>query len=371
MNSNDTLINAIIADMQTIQKKHMALEEHEAYEEAEWAEELVAEKKAALEKAQHALHIAEEDLEQANRTYKRIREVPRSQRRGVNFKTNTTLDDRLGFRAKWDTLNNLLKLVGKEQQTLEYLDRPWRAPLETDTPQAQAQVKEVEAPKLIKGSDGLAEMSWARLYVPSPPPSAPAASAAPAQVSEPPFSPPTPVSEVENTYVAAAPAADAVDALRKEKASLKRQIRAFDEAFSKSYGRLPTNAEKEHLRPLYNRYCAVKKLIEDGGGHPPAASDASDTAAPSVEEPNTYVPPPRVLDAEQYWPASRCRNLAKEVLREKPSRNHFGLIQQLSSHYKMTPEAFKKKNPIYLTNNVPLLKKILGYIEYRRLTMTR
>ena len=363
MNSNDTLINAIIADMQTIQKKHMALEEHEAYEEAEWAEELVAEKKAALEKAQHALHIAEEDLEQANRTYKRIREVPRSQRRGVNFKTNTTLDDRLGFRAKWDTLNNLLKLVGKEQQTLEYLDRPWRAPLETDVPQAQ--VQEVEAPKPIKGCDGLAEMSWARLYVPFPPPSAPAASAAPAPVSEPPFSPPNPVCELENTYVA--PAADPVDALRKEKASLKRQIRAFDEAFSKSNGRLPTNAEKEHLRPLYNRYRAIKKQIEDGDS--PAASDS---AAAAIQEPdNTYVPPPRVLDAEQYWPASRCRNLAKEVLREKPSRNHFGLIQQLSSHYKMTPEEFKKKNPIYLTNNVPLLKKILGYIEYRRLTMTR
>jgi hypothetical protein len=170
----------------------MALEEHEAYEEAEWAEELVAEKKAALEKAQHALHIAEEDLEQANRTYKRIREVPRSQRRGVNFKTNTTLDDRLGFRAKWDTLNNLLKLVGKEQQTLEYLDRPWRAPLEKDVPQAQ--VKEVEAPKPIKGCDGLAEMSWARLYVPSPPPSAPPAVPTPAPVSEPPFSPPLPQS---------------------------------------------------------------------------------------------------------------------------------------------------------------------------------
>ena len=366
MNSNDTLINAIIADMQTIQKKHMALEEHEAYEEAEWAEELVAEKKAALEKAQHALHIAEEDLEQANRTYKRIREVPRSQRRGVNFKTNTTLDDRLGFRAKWDTLNNLLKLVGKEQQTLEYLDRPWRAPLETDTPQTQAQVQEVEAPKLIKGSDGLAEMSWARLYVPFPPPSAPAASAAPAPVSEPPFSPPTPVSEVENTYVAAAP--DPLDALRKEKASLKRQIRAFDEAFSKSYGRLPTNAEKEHLRPLYNRYRAIKKQIEEEHGDSPAASDSA--AAATQESDNTYVPPPRVLDAEQYWPASRCRNLAKEVLREKPSRNHFGLIQQLSSHYKMTPEAFKKKNPIYLIQNVPLLKKILGYSEYRRLTQT-
>uniref|UniRef100_A0A6C0K2S1 Uncharacterized protein n=1 Tax=viral metagenome TaxID=1070528 RepID=A0A6C0K2S1_9ZZZZ len=134
MSSNDTLINAIIADMQTIQKEHMALEEHEAYEEAEWAEELVAEKKAALEKAQHALHIAEEDLEQANRTYKRIREVPRSQRRGVNFKTNTTLEERLSIREKWDTLNKLLKTVGKEERKLEYLDRPWRLE-NTDVPQ--------------------------------------------------------------------------------------------------------------------------------------------------------------------------------------------------------------------------------------------
>ena len=287
MSSNDTLINAIIADMQTIQKKHMALEEHEAYEEAEWAEELVAEKKDALEKAQHALHIAEEHLEQANRTYKRIREVPRSQRRGVNFKTNTTLDDRLGFRAKWDTLNNLLKLVGKEQQTLEYLDRPWRAPEETDVPQAQAQVQEVEAPKLIKGSDGLAEMSWARLYVPSP---------SPAQVPQPPFSPPTPVSEVENTYVA-------------------------------------------------------------------------DTAVEKPEK--TYVPPPRVLDAEKYWPASRCRNLARLILKEKLSRNHFGLIQQLSSHYKMTPEQFKKTKPEdLLKNNRGVLRQIVDYMEYYRLTQT-
>ena len=164
--------------------------------------------------------------------------------------------------------------------------------------------------------------------------------------------------------MAAAPPADPADALRKEKASLKRQIRAFDEAFSKSYGRLPTDAEKEHLRPLYNRYRAIKKQIGDGDS--PAASDA---AAVPVQPPDyTYVPPPRVLDAEQYWPASRCRNLAKEVLREKLSRNHFGLIQQLSSHYKITPEAFKKTSPNDLIKNHVILRKILNYKEYYRLT---
>jgi hypothetical protein len=349
MSSNDTLISAMMAEMDILQKNHLALEEHEAYEESEWAEDLVAQKKAKLEEQQRALKLAEEDLETANRTYHRIRYVPRAQRRGVSFKTETTLHDRLDIRSKWQTLNWLLKTVGKEERKLEYLDRPWRLE-NTDTPQPQVQ----EAPKEAKSGDGLAKRSWARLYVPPPQPPAP----------------PAPVSEVENTYVAAV--ADPADALRKEKASLKCQIRAFDEAFSNSYGRLPTNAEKEHLRPLYNRYRAIKKQIEDGDGDSPNAADASDTAAPQVQEPDyTYVPPPRVLDAEQYWPASRCRNLAKEVLREKLSRNHFGLIQQLSSHYKITPEEFKRTNPFDLLKNTGILRKILNYREYSRMERAR
>jgi hypothetical protein len=387
----------MMAEMDALQKNHLALEEHEAYEESEWAEDLVAQKKAKVEEQQRALKLAEEDLATANCTYHRIRYVPRGQRRGISFKTETTLHDRLSIREKWGTLNKLLKTVGKEERKLEYLDRPWRLE-NTDVPQAQVQ----EAPKETKGGDGLAKMSWARLYVPPPQPqpqptthAAPVPEKAEAEKVEPeaakltkswperweswsrlhmptphPPPPPAPVSEVENTYVAAV--ADPADALRKEKASLKRQIRAFDEAFSKSYGRLPTNAEKEHLRPLYNRYRAIKKQIEDGDGDSPNAADASDTAAPQVQEPDyTYVPPPRVLDAEQYWPASRCRNLAKEVLREKPSRNHFGLIQQLSSHYKMTPEEFKRTNPFDLLKNTGILRKILNYREYSRMERAR
>jgi hypothetical protein len=60
----------------------------------------------------------------------------------------------------------------------------------------------------------------------------------------------------------------ALAALRDEKASLKRQLRAFDDSFSKSHGRLPTKAEKEHLRPLYTRYHALKTQIEDGDTPP-------------------------------------------------------------------------------------------------------
>jgi len=51
--------------------------------------------------------------------------------------------------------------------------------------------------------------------------------------------------------------------LRDEKATLKRQLRAFDDAFAAEHGgRAPSKAEKEHLRPLYTRYHALKAQQE-------------------------------------------------------------------------------------------------------------
>lgn len=123
--SNDTLVNTIIADMDTLQLKYMTLEEEEAAAEARWAEELLVEKRTAIEKAQQALKWAEEDLAIANNTYHRIRHVPRQKRRGVNFKTEVTLDERLDISVRWNLLNSLLKVAGKEERKLEYLDRPW------------------------------------------------------------------------------------------------------------------------------------------------------------------------------------------------------------------------------------------------------
>ncbi|NBO71788.1 hypothetical protein EBV26_15115 [bacterium] len=238
MSSNDTLIATMMAEMDDLQKRHMAFEEHEAYEEAEWAEDLVAQKKAKVGELQQFLEWAQMDLDSANKTYDRIKNVPRAQRRGVNFKTETTLHDRLSIREKWDTLNKLLKTVGKEERKLEYLDRPWRWE-NTDVPQ-------VPQPKQEK---------------------------------------------VEATQV------------------------------------------------------------------------------PEPKPEKTYTPPPRVLDAEYHWPFSRCKNLARLVLKEKLSRNHFGLIQQLSAHYNMAPEQFKKTSPAdLLNNNRGVLRQILDYLQYRQVT---
>jgi len=228
----------MMAEMDDLQKRHMAFEEHEAYEEAEWAEDLVAQKKAKVGELQQFLEWAEMDLDSANKTYDRIKNVPRAQRRGVNFKTKTTLHDRLSIREKWDILNKLLKTVGKEERKLEYLDRPWRLE-NTDVPQ-----------------------------VPEPKPE-----------------------KVETPQV------------------------------------------------------------------------------PEPKPENTYTPPPRVLDAEYHWPFSRCKNLARLVLKEKLSRNHFGLIQQLSAHYNMAPEQFKKTSPAdLLNNNRGVLRQILDYLQYRQVT---
>ena len=264
MSSNDTLIATMMAEMDDLQKRHMAFEEHEAYEEAEWAEDLVAQKKAKVGELQQFLEWAQMDLDSANKTYDRIKNVPRAQRRGVNFKTETTLHDRLSIREKWDILNKLLKTVGKEERKLEYLDRPWRLE-NTDVPQVpEPKQEKVEATQVP-------EPKPEKLETP--------------QVPEP-------------------------------------------------------KPEK--------------------------------TETPQVPEPKpekTYTPPPRVLDAEYHWPFSRCKNLARLVLKEKLSRNHFGLIQQLSAHYNMAPEQFKKTSPAdLLNNNRGVLRQILDGLQYRQVT---
>ena len=65
-----------------------------------------------------------------------------------------------------------------------------------------------------------------------------------------------------------------LEALVVEKRRLKDYLRGADAALAKRYGRAPTQAEKEHLRPTYAQYWRVKRLIasvtassgEDGRG---------------------------------------------------------------------------------------------------------
>ena len=65
-------------------------------------------------------------------------------------------------------------------------------------------------------------------------------------------------------HSAPAPEMIKLSALRDEKAALKRKLRQFDIDFSaNNEGRLPTKAEKEHLRPQYTRYHELKTIISE------------------------------------------------------------------------------------------------------------
>lgn len=77
--------------------------------------------------------------------------------------------------------------------------------------------------------------------------------------------------------------------LRDEKANLKRQLRQFDIDFAHSHqGRVPTKAEKEHLRPAYTRYHALKNLITDAE----IAAGVTSSSSSSKDRGDSPPPPP-------------------------------------------------------------------------------
>ena len=49
-----------------------------------------------------------------------------------------------------------------------------------------------------------------------------------------------------------------LDQLREHKRRLKKELRACDERAAHANGRRPTREEKEHLRPIYHLYHAIK-----------------------------------------------------------------------------------------------------------------
>jgi hypothetical protein len=82
------------------------------------------------------------------------------------------------------------------------------------------------------------------------------------------------------------------------------------------------------------------------------AEPPSQTQEPPSQIPS-YVPPPRVKDAELNWPYMRCKNLARILKIKNPSRNHHGLLEQLARHHRLTVEEFKKTSPRTLFQKQP------------------
>lgn len=84
-------------------------------------------------------------------------------------------------------------------------------------------------------------------------------------------------------------AQERLNTLKAEKAALKSKLRAYDVSFQEKNGRPPSKAEKEHLRPLYQRYHDLKALITAAeaavaaAGAAPASANANSNRPAATE----------------------------------------------------------------------------------------
>ena len=89
-----------------------------------------------------------------------------------------------------------------------------------------------------------------------------------------------------------------------------------------------------------------ERRIAEGRPVSPAQSEDEDSSKP-------YIAPPKVRDAEEFWPFMRCKNVVKALLRSQPSRayyepppkNHHGLLEYIAKVAKLDMETLKKSSP--------------------------
>jgi hypothetical protein len=88
-----------------------------------------------------------------------------------------------------------------------------------------------------------------------------------------------------------------IDQLRSEKAAIKKELRKFDRLYVERHGREPGKAEKEPLRPLYQRYKLLKQKLEghgimdDDDPHSPPTHKQSSSALSSGALVTSTAPP--------------------------------------------------------------------------------
>ena len=77
-----------------------------------------------------------------------------------------------------------------------------------------------------------------------------------------------------------------------------------------------------------------------------------------------YVPPPRVSDAEEYWPFMRCKNVARALqpyFEAKPlPRSHHALLEHIATQAKVSVEVLKKTSARTLFKNNFRVMNALG-----------
>jgi hypothetical protein len=88
------------------------------------------------------------------------------------------------------------------------------------------------------------------------------------------------------------------------------------------------------------------------------SNDKADMLATSSVKP--YVPPPRIKEAEQFWPFMVCKAIIRQLtysywpLPEINYRSHHALLSYLATRYKMTIDELVKTNPLDIIDDFNL-----------------
>jgi len=88
---------------------------------------------------------------------------------------------------------------------------------------------------------------------------------------------------------------------------------------------------------------------------------SSETEESESKEP--YVRPPRVSDAEKYWPYMRCKNIARIFLRINIPRSHHALLEYLASIKKVSVDELKKTHPLDYFKEYPGVTSALSHLS--------
>lgn len=78
----------------------------------------------------------------------------------------------------------------------------------------------------------------------------------------------------------------------------------------------------------------------------------------------SYVAPPRVRDADKYWPYARCKNIVKLI--KKPGdivpRNHNALLDYIARYAKANVDVLKKTHPKMYFKDSPRVRALISHV---------
>ena len=77
-------------------------------------------------------------------------------------------------------------------------------------------------------------------------------------------------------------------------------------------------------------------------------------------ESEAYIHPPRVKDAERFWPFMRCKNVVRLLKGpdEVIPRSHSGLLDYIAKKFNISVDTLKQRDPRILLKNTPAFESV-------------